>query len=65
MTLTEAMEKAKNGEVISRKYTLFSGAVFTMWGTVKIKKDVGTFLYAGWTSPLKLETLEADNWEVG
>ncbi len=63
MTLIEAMEKAKNGQVIERKYTISNGMEFTKWGTIDITK-YGKFLMQGWGTSLKLDDLKADNWEL-
>ena len=63
MTLIEAMEKAKDGQIIERKYTVEGAGTFTMWGTIEITEH-GKFLKQGWGTSLKLESLKADNWDV-
>ena len=63
MNLIEAMTQAEHGQVVQRKYEIPNGMKFTMWGRIEIIK-AGKFLKAGWGVNLKLEALEADNWEV-
>jgi hypothetical protein len=66
MTLIEAMEQAKDGQIIKRNYQISNGMTFTMWGVMKVT-EYGKFLAAGempYWGPLKLTDLQADNWEV-
>lgn len=63
MTLIEAMEQAKDGDIVQRKYGVDGAGTFTMWGEIKITGH-GKFLKQGWGTSLKLESLKAYNWEI-
>lgn len=63
MTLIEAMEQAKDGDIVQWKYGVSGAGDFTMWGDVKVTEH-GKFLCQGWGTSLKLEALKADNWEI-
>jgi len=63
MTLIEAMEKAKDGDILEHKYTIPIGGTFTMWGTIRIT-GAGKFLCAAWVDRLKFEDIKAENWEI-
>jgi hypothetical protein len=63
MTLIEALEQAKRGDILSRKYTVDGAGSFTLWGEVQ-ETEHGKFLKAGWEKMLKLENLKATDWEI-
>jgi len=63
MTLVEAMEKAVDGQTISRKYTVPGAGTFTLSAEVEVC-DVGRFLVHKWGGKVKLDSLTADNWEL-
>ena len=67
MTLIEAMRQAEHGNIVQRKYSISGEDIgtmsFTLWGTIEVTPR-GKFLVQGWGKNLKLQSIEADNWEV-
>lgn len=64
MTLIEAIEAARDGQIIARDYQV-NEYVFSMWGVVRITKH-GKFFYRGKddSNPIRLDNLKADNWRL-
>lgn len=63
MTLIEALENAKNDQILSRKYTIANGMSFSKWCTAVVIEQ-GRFIAIKWGGKIKLEDLTATNWEI-